>query len=438
MRKLARVASVVFIVAAVVMGVGAIRPRATFAAEDIGRIAGRNRFETAALTSASSFQLGAAQGVVIANGRTFPDALSGVSLARAINGPLLLTEKDTLPEPTVTELLRVLTPHNSMAVYVLGGEGAVSKAVTDYIGALGYTVIRLSGTDRFQTTKVVAEEIDQQRGSDVDTAYVVSGNSYADALSISPVAGLNKQVLLLSQPKILSQPVKDYLLGNQAITNIVIIGGTSVISGGIHEELAALGYNVSRIAGTDRYDTSAQIAGLFLSGVDKPSGVGIASGEGFSDALAAGPQLAALNWPLLLTKKTNIGCVGPAFFLYDYAARLGGGYLYGGSSVISNATEAYAEALISGLESPGDCDSSDAPAPSEDTGGDTGGDTGDGGGNNGGIPGPYGYDGIDKDCSDFSTEAEAQAYFNNDGGSAAHNIDGLDADYDGKACESLP
>jgi putative cell wall-binding protein len=380
MLKLARTASVVFIVGLFVMGTVMATPSSVFAAEDIGRIAGSNRFETAALTSATSFPMGAAQGAVIASGRTFPDALSGVSLARAINGPLLLTEKDTLPETTRVELMRALTPNNSMAVYVLGGEGAVSKAVTDYIGALGYTVIRISGSDRFQTTKAVAEEIDQQRGNDVDTAFVVSGNSYADALSVSPYAGLNKQVLLLSQPKTLSLSVKEYLVGNQAITNIILIGGTSVISGGIHEELAGLGYNVSRIAGVDRYDTSSQIAALFLSGIDKPAGVGIASGEGFSDALAAGPQLASAGWPLLLTKKTNIGCIAPAYFLYDYATRLGGGYIYGGSVVISNATEAYAESLISGLESPGNCATSDAPPVNEDTGDGSGDDTGDGGG----------------------------------------------------------
>lgn len=47
------------------------------------------------------------------------------------------------------------------------------------------------------------------------------------------------------------------------------------------------------------------------------------------------------------------------------------------------------------------------------------------------------YGGGDKDCSDFSTEAEAQAYFLSKGGSPSNNVDRLDADNDGKACESL-
>jgi outer membrane biosynthesis protein TonB len=46
--------------------------------------------------------------------------------------------------------------------------------------------------------------------------------------------------------------------------------------------------------------------------------------------------------------------------------------------------------------------------------------------------------GGDKDCKDFSTHAEAQAYFNSKGGSASNNVDDLDRDHDGSACESLP
>lgn len=48
------------------------------------------------------------------------------------------------------------------------------------------------------------------------------------------------------------------------------------------------------------------------------------------------------------------------------------------------------------------------------------------------------YSGGDKDCSDFSSQAEAQRYFEAKGGSPSNNVDGLDRDHDGIACESLP
>lgn len=44
----------------------------------------------------------------------------------------------------------------------------------------------------------------------------------------------------------------------------------------------------------------------------------------------------------------------------------------------------------------------------------------------------------DKDCSDFSSQAAAQTFFLEHGGSASNNFDDLDADHDGVACESNP
>lgn len=46
--------------------------------------------------------------------------------------------------------------------------------------------------------------------------------------------------------------------------------------------------------------------------------------------------------------------------------------------------------------------------------------------------------GGDKDCKDFKTHAEAQSYFLSKGESPTNNVDRLDADHDGVACESLP
>ena len=43
----------------------------------------------------------------------------------------------------------------------------------------------------------------------------------------------------------------------------------------------------------------------------------------------------------------------------------------------------------------------------------------------------------DKDCVDFSSQAEAQAYFEANGGSPTNNVDNLDADHDGQACEAF-
>lgn len=42
----------------------------------------------------------------------------------------------------------------------------------------------------------------------------------------------------------------------------------------------------------------------------------------------------------------------------------------------------------------------------------------------------------DKNCDDFDSQAEAQRYFRDNGGSPTNNVDGLDANGNGVACEN--
>ena len=44
----------------------------------------------------------------------------------------------------------------------------------------------------------------------------------------------------------------------------------------------------------------------------------------------------------------------------------------------------------------------------------------------------------DKDCKDFASQAEAQAWFEAHGGSATNNVGGLDRNHNGIACETFP
>jgi len=44
---------------------------------------------------------------------------------------------------------------------------------------------------------------------------------------------------------------------------------------------------------------------------------------------------------------------------------------------------------------------------------------------------------VDRDCSDFKNQKQAQKFFKKAGG-PKYDPHGLDADRDGKACESLP
>jgi|GEM_PF-1819309 len=57
-------------------------------------------------------------------------------------------------------------------------------------------------------------------------------------------------------------------------------------------------------------------------------------------------------------------------------------------------------------------------------------------GNTGSTSSENKVDSIDYDCKDFGSHQEAQDYFESQGGSPSNNVDRLDRDRDGLACEA--
>lgn len=157
--------------------------------EDAGRLAGENRFETAADVSARAYA-GGARTVYLATGRAFPDALTGGPAAAVQNGPLLLTEKDELPPETAAEL-RALNPRR---VVILGGENAVSNAVRDAVNTAleGSTALPSGATPDFAYATVDNRE-GPRRGlqtinlGTLDGAFETISNPTPDEDDVRPV-----------------------------------------------------------------------------------------------------------------------------------------------------------------------------------------------------------------------------------------------------------
>jgi sugar phosphate isomerase/epimerase len=146
------------------------------AAEPVVRIAGPTRVDTAARSSADRFAPGVAVATVAA-AHDFPDGLAGGPIAAAGGGPLLLTDRDALPEATADELRR-LAPGG---ITVLGGAAAVSDGVVAALADLTEgQVVRRAGADRFGTA-AAASRASFADGAEV--VYVVSGETFADAPS---------------------------------------------------------------------------------------------------------------------------------------------------------------------------------------------------------------------------------------------------------------
>ena len=121
------------------------------------RLAGADRYATAAAVSRSAFPTGGAGAVVLARGDAYPDALVGVPLAAARHAPLLLTHGSSLPPVTLTEIRRVLPVGGT--VYVLGGTDVVPASIGTQLTGLGYQITRYAGADRFGTAVAVADAL---------------------------------------------------------------------------------------------------------------------------------------------------------------------------------------------------------------------------------------------------------------------------------------
>jgi putative cell wall-binding protein len=88
------------------------------------RLAGGDRYSTAATISSATFAPGV-DVVYVATGANFPDALAGAAAAGSEGAPILLVTKDTVPSATAAEVRRL----NPGRIVVLGSTGVVSEAV---------------------------------------------------------------------------------------------------------------------------------------------------------------------------------------------------------------------------------------------------------------------------------------------------------------------
>lgn len=255
------------------------------------RLAGGNRFATAADVS-GKYPTGV-DVVYVATGRGFPDALAGSALAGRREVPVLLTEQGTLPPATVAALQR-LAPKN---IVVLGGATVVDNAVVTRLRQLtSGTVTRHAGTNRYDTARLVSREFPK---AEVDRVYVATGDNFPDALSASARAGAEGvPVLLTRQQMVPPQTVR--ALEELAPREVVVIGGKTVIGEEVLTELRKHVGSVTRVQGTNRYDTAAEVSRTgFAPGVPVAY---VATGENFPDALAGSALAGRTEGPVLLTR----------------------------------------------------------------------------------------------------------------------------------------
>ncbi len=157
------------------------------------------------------------------------------------------------------------------------------------------SAVRWAGEDRYATAAAVSA---RTASPGVGVVYVATGASPYDALAGGPAAAhQGGPVLLVARDAVPAATAAE--LARLHPARVVVLGGPSAVSDPVLSQLRASVASVTRVAGTDRYDTAAQVA---LQAFGTTGSAYVATGTGYADALAAAAAAGRDGVPLLLVE----------------------------------------------------------------------------------------------------------------------------------------
>lgn len=158
------------------------------------------------------------------NGLDFPDAL----VASPFIGMLGGNSKYDL----ITQLSLNMSKYVQDVPYmlVIGGINSVPRPENSF------SETRISGKNRYQTAKLVADQYINTLKIKTDTVILANGKDYPDALSAAQLVRPNNAPILLTENNTLNEYAKKYIIDNN-IKKVIVVGGESSISDQVIYEL---------------------------------------------------------------------------------------------------------------------------------------------------------------------------------------------------------
>lgn len=209
----------------------------------LSRLKGQDRYETSVEVAKN---IGTSNGIIVASGENFPDAVSVASIAAMKQMPILLTPKDKLPDVTV----KFINNNHVNIGYIVGGTGAVSTSAASSLG----NYKRLSGQDRYETNSAVINEFTSNIS--FNTVYIANGEGFADALSGSAAAAkTSSPVVLIHNSSGVQQPIVRNNI--KSINTINVLGGTGVVADYVIQNLITDPIIITIDPGHGGYDSGA-------------------------------------------------------------------------------------------------------------------------------------------------------------------------------------
>ncbi len=159
---------------------------------------------------------------------------------------------------------------------------------------------RIAGNNRYETSA----KISQKYFKSADTVVLASGKNNADALVSASFANLKKAPILLTDTYSTDDSVVREIERLKA-KNVIIVGGVSSVGHSVETNMKSKGYNVRRLSGATRYETSAMIAQEVKDATGSNKAI-LINGSKEADALTVSSLATKKDLPVIMAKSNGI------------------------------------------------------------------------------------------------------------------------------------
>ncbi|WP_436909143.1 cell wall-binding repeat-containing protein [Halosimplex marinum] len=235
------------------------------------RLAGANRYETAAAfcqnvyTAVNEHTRPGA--VILVNDEVLEAALPGVGLIHhPIDGAVLLTRPDELPEATRAEIERAhpegVGMDDNVQVYLIGGERYVGASVREEVESMGMNVRRIPGSDPVSVAANVDQYVSSMHGNHEDEVLVASRDAPERAVPVQSWNAHAGDGFLWVDADGVPEETAEQLEARYDHAYMYLLGDEGAIGAGVARDLGEFGH-VTRVPDAgDPYSISAAWAGF--------------------------------------------------------------------------------------------------------------------------------------------------------------------------------
>lgn len=332
------------------------RPNVVQPPIEVVRLAGRDRYATAAAVSKSAFRnWSGVTDIVVANGMDAysADPLSASGLAGAHRAPIILVNNvlynGKLIGSAETAIAEIKAANGgSVRIHVVGGPVPVPPAVYTRLTALkgpAGTIERVYGNDRYATSVAVAKATIAKRGiNNIPGVLIANGQSssaFHDALAASSSAYASARPLLLTQKDAVPASVSSLLAGQLAGKPRAVVNASGHVSSTV---MSKVGASLRMSTTTERKASATQIAEFAATrGWVARAHVGVANT--LPDALSGGVALGELGGTMLYTDASQLAPVTGSW-LDTYKTEVRYVHIFGGDVVVAPGTLGQIQAAV--------------------------------------------------------------------------------------------